>query len=258
MRNCDFRSDAVSVCKWLIEHKYLSQELSILGGEATIHPEFKWSIEQLCKHFYITVTTNLFSGLFNDMGRFIAWASEHPIRWNTSFHPNQGMLVELYIERVRMMKQAGLYVDQVSSVDTPDLTADIIEKLLSANIGWSLQYATLIDEQGVLLPKTKKDIRVQYPMRWHDYGKYIDENYNKYYDMCSQKHKLEVKCKTDRLLISPDDNIYRCSAHAYRMPYRYKVGSVHNVVKVSAGFEMLCTEYGYCEPCDVGNVEVRW
>jgi hypothetical protein len=245
----------LEVIEWLKDHKSISPTLSILGGEATLHKGFKAIIQELAYNFRITVTTNLFSALFKDMGEFVAWAEDYPVRWNTSYAPGQGLEVEEYIKRVRQMRGAGLWVDQVSSVDVPELTDEIINKLMKANIVWSLQYATLICD-GTLKPMSERDIRTEYPLRWKDYHKYIGSNYGKYQEMCSQTSTRTVQCTTDRVIIAPDNHLYRCHAHAYRLDKYYSAGHISESNGTVPNL-VTCVLFGHCEPCDVGKVMVR-
>lgn len=79
---------------------------------------------------------------------------------------------ELYIERVRSMRSAGLRVKQVATPDTKDLTDKIAEKLHNADIGWKVQILTGRDETGRMVPQSMEDVNSRYELEF-DPAKYI-------------------------------------------------------------------------------------
>ena len=218
------------------------------------------------------MTTNLFSGLYRDIDKFIEWAQSFKVRWNTSYHPDQGMDVDLFIDRVRKLKQARIHVDQVASVDTHRLTPPLISKLMIANIGWRLQYNTGIgintgcgikaDKNGELLPKTIKDIRTFLPLAWNDFQKYIDDNYSKYLESCGMKLDQEVECSTDRIIIGPDNHLYTCHSLCYQQRKDLSLGHISSLMDMKekgykVGTPIKCPIFGRCDPCDTGCIKIK-
>lgn len=262
--------DAPKATEWLLKNK-ISDKLAVAGGEPTIHPEFRWIIESLHEHFNITVTTNLFSGLFNDMSEFCSWAKKYPVRWNTSYHPNQGMSATLFIGRIKIMKSSGVFVDQVSSVDSNYLDENTIKKLSSAKIGWSMQYntnpfgtntgngiATDFDN-GEVLPKSSNDIRHHNLHKFKDWDRFLN-NYEDYVEMCGQRSVKKVQCKTDRVIIGPDNYIYPCHATCYRQEKELAYGNIYetDMVEYKEYTNIInCNIFGHCDVCDRSMVLVK-
>ncbi len=217
--------------------------LAIVGGEVTINPHFEYVIESLCKEFYITVTTNLGSRFYKDFDKFLKWAKKNRLLWNTSYH-HEFMDVDLYIQRIRAMKNAGLEVGQVTSVKSSFLPMEDREKLESANIGFEYQTFFGIDEKtGELLPKT-----------WG----HPDFDYERYKKMCGKQYKKTCQCRTTvcsgqaRHLIAPDGRIYNC--HHLLYTQKHPIGHLGWPEDLLEPIE--CTEYGHCNPCDIFAMEI--
>ena len=265
------KSNHKLVIEWLKKNRFLDT-LAIAGGEATLHPGFKEIIEELSSLYKITVTTNLFSGLYKDMPGFIEWAKKFSVRWNTSYHPAQNLSVDVFIERVKAMKAADLNIDQVASVDSHELSNDYIRKLLTANIGWTLQYNTGVgvntgqgirpDPNGELKPRTQGDIRTYLPLAWNDWQKYVGANYSKYHEACGKVSLQTVQCATDRIIIGPDDHIYTCHSLTYMQRKDLSLGHISTLMDLKErGYKfwtpIKCDQFGRCDPCDVGCMKIK-
>lgn len=220
--------------------------LSIIGGEVTVNPHFRYLIESLYNDFYITVTTNLGSRFFSDdLNTFIGWAKKYQIRWNISFHP-EFMDVDLFIERILKMKNAGIKTGQVAAVKTQLLSPEVCKKLENAAIGFTYQTFWGIDEKnGRLLPQTDN---------------HPDFDYERYKKMCGKQHKRTCKCRTvdyfghARHLIGPDGNIYNCAHLLYTQ--KHPIGHIDNGWPENLLDPIECSEYGHCNPCDFFDMEV--
>jgi MoaA/NifB/PqqE/SkfB family radical SAM enzyme len=241
------RIDVDSVIQYLRrEVKPYESILTIVGGEVTINSHFRHLIESLCEDFYITVTTNLGSRFFSDdFDRFIAWAKKYRIRWCASYHP-EFMDIDIFIDRIKKMKKAGIEVGNVASVKTPLLTAQAREKLENAEIGFTYQtFWGIDDESGILLPQ-KDD--------------HPDFDYERYKSMCGKQYKKTCRCRTvdyfghARHLIGPDGRIYNCSHLLYTQ--KHPVGHIDNGWPQNLLDPIECSEYGHCNPCDFYDMEV--
>ena len=227
------------------EVKPRESDLTIIGGEPTLSADFSYVVESLCNDFYITIGTNLSTRFYKDFEGFIKWAKKVNIRWNVSYHP-EFMDVDLFIERVKMIQEAKLEMDQVSAVNNDLLSEDHRTKLIKADIGFTYQSALGIDEKsGELFPK-KDD--------------HPDFNYDRYLEMCGKQIKETRKCRTvdydghARHLISSDGTIYNCHHLLYKE--KHPIGHIDNGWPENILEPITCGEYGHCNPCDFRDMEV--
>ncbi|MEE8484916.1 MAG: hypothetical protein V3S46_09990, partial [Nitrospinota bacterium] len=218
----------------------------------------------------IVVTTNLNGNWYEDFPKTVEtmkrWGRR--VKWNTTYHPGW-MAADLYIERVRSLKAAGLRVGQCATPDTPELALETAEKLNAANIGWKLQPFTGRDETGRMRPQTWDDINRDYPMEY-DPSKFID-NYGEYIRECedashadSHKRQRPVKCLTPRFLIGPDNMVYPCHRHLYMQDGEYACGSIRDATmndfkfkwsRIFRRWPLMCGTK--CNPCDFREVKIK-
>ena len=253
-----------------LEHNRIDRSVKVLGGEATLHPDFEPLIDGLSRLYRrVVLTTNLNGRWYEDYDKALAtmkrWDS---VRFNTTYHP-AWMDVEVYIERVRAMLAAGLDVDQVAAPDTPELTDEEATKLNEAGIGWSIQTFTGRAPDGRLLPQTWGDIRREYPQLW-DASKYI-EHYDEYAAECEDanftagfERETWVDCTTSRFLIGPDNKVYPCHRHLYVADPQYAIGAIDDVEMKDFRYKwndfrgrwtLPC--HTKCNPCDFRTVKIR-
>lgn len=234
----------VSVDKWI---KYFNETkgdiefIGLIGGEPSIYPGFKEFIEALHDKYLITVTTNLNSKFYSDFDSFLQWAKNYRTRWNMSFHPTQ-MDVKEFINRVLRMRLSGLYVDQVAGVDSPEIKP-YLQELCNAHIGFWLQTPTYIDESGVLHP-TKNELTK------FGSGEALVNDEARYNYLCGGKKNDVVICHTNKLLIDPEGNIYRCHRDLYT-----KENSTGNVFSNEHNINMICPNIGVCNMCDASDIK---
>lgn len=263
------RVDVPAVLAFL-ERNRIDRSVKVAGGEATLHPEFESLIDGLLGLYRrVVITTNVNGKWFADFDRTLATMKRWPrVRWNTTYHP-AWMEIEVYIERVRAMREAGLDVDQVTATDTPELSDEEARQLNEAGIGWALQTFTGRDGEGRLLPQHESDLRVRFPQLW-DASKYI-EHYDEYLETCEDaNHSGEfhrdqwVDCTTSRFLIGPDNKVYPCHRHLYVADPDYAIGSIEDVEMKDfrhkwngflAQWTLPCNTK--CNPCDFRSVKIR-
>ncbi len=234
----------VDYTKWieLFTNNQFGNRLGLIGGEPTIYKGFKEIVEALHEKYLITVTTNLKSKLFEDMGEFVNWAADKRVRWNLSFHPS-GIGVDKFIEMTKTMRVNGLWVDQVASVMTEEIKP-YVDKLLASNIGFWLQTNTYLGDDGVLHP-TKKELTI------NGAGETGINNSERYNFLCGGKKDISVMCITNKFLIGPNGDVYRCHRDLYAN--ECSIGNVFDLENIKPS--MVCSASGACNPCDFSSIK---
>ncbi len=248
----------------------IARSVSVLGGEATLHPDFDRLMEGLLLLYRkVVLTTNLNGKWYEDfgtaLGKMKKWGRK--VKWNTTYHP-AWQKTEEYIDRIRQMKAEGIKVEQVATPDTADLTEETAQKLINASVGWKIQPFTGRDEEGVMRPRSWDDIRKGYQFAF-DPTKYI-ENYDEYCRECEDAsfdgndgRERMVTCKTPRYLIGPDNMVYPCHRHLYMQDRDYACGMLQDADKEKFRFKWSrwskhwTLECGTkCNPCDFQEVKI--
>ncbi|MDH4121602.1 MAG: radical SAM protein [Deltaproteobacteria bacterium] len=248
----------------------IAHSVKVLGGESSLHPDFEPLMTGLLGLYSKVVFTTNLNGKWYEkfdtaLEKMKKWGNK--IVWNTSFHPGW-MEADVYIERIRKIKAAGLRLNQVSTTDTPDLTKEVADKLMAANIGWALQTFTGRNKEGRMLPQTWADVNTNYPQLYSP-APYID-NYESYLANCEdadENHPPQrdtwVTCKTKRFLIGPDNLIYPCHRHLYVRDHNYAAGSIHDLGMKDFKFKWnrLLGRWNLpcdtkCNPCDFEFVKI--
>jgi len=215
-------------------------KIGLIGGEPTLYKGLKEIIEAKHNSYFLTVTTNLKSSLFTDLGKFIEWASKCRVRWNVSFHPSS-MDVDHFINTVKELKINGIWVDQVASVMTPE-SMRVVDKLLKANIGFWLQTNTYLDDNGILHPTEKEFYE-------YGYGETNITNVDKYNYLCGGKKNVMVLCSTGKFLVNPEGMAFRCHRDLY-----LNENSIGNAVTEKITPNYVCHDVGTCNPCDYSSI----
>lgn len=262
--------DVDQVLKFLKRNR-IAKSVSLMGGEATLHPDFEKLMDGLVKLYpKIVFTTNVNGKWYKDFDLALKKMSQWKdnVRWSTTYHA-AWMDCDLYIERIRKMKEAGFNMEQVAATDTSDLPAEEAEKLFKADIGWKMQTFTGRAPDGRLVPQTLDDISLQYPQTY-DPMKYI-EHYQEYTEECEDSNytnnflrKEWVNCTTHHFLIGPDNNVYPCHRHLYVYDKMYKMGDIHDVEmknfksklnRWTGEWTLPC--HTKCNPCDFKAVKIK-
>jgi len=254
-----------------LKHNRISRSVKLMGGEATLHPDFEKLMAGLWELYpKIVFTTNINGPWYRDfpaaLEKMKSWG--HKVKWNTTYHP-AWMELDLYIERIQAMRDAGLWLEQVAATDTHELNPDEAARLHDAGIGWKLQPFTGRNPEGRLVPETWEDVTSGYPLLY-DPAKYI-RHYEEYARECEDANLSDqdwrdewVRCTTSRFLIGPDNKVYPCHRHLYAEDPRYAVGDIHDTYMKDFNVKwnrwlgrwtLPCDTK--CNPCDFRVVKIK-
>jgi len=264
------RVDVDLLLKFLRRNR-IARSAKLMGGEATLHPDFERLMDGLLEIYpKVVLTTNVNGKWYRNFPKALETMQRWGRRgvWNTTYHP-AWMDVDVYIDRIRAMMAAGLKLDQVTATDTPELSQQTAEKLHGAEIGWKLQPFTGRNAAGELLPRTLDDVRRGFPLLYFP-RKYI-EHYADYLRECEDANyggddlrDEWVKCTTHYFLIGPDNLVYPCHRHLYAQDRRYAAGSLEDVEmrkfkfkwsKLFGRWSLPCDTK--CNPCDFRSVKLE-
>lgn len=250
--------DPTPIIKYLYDAPFpKGRELAVMGGESTLHPNFKKIVEELQDRYFIVVTTNLGSRFFDKFDdEFLPWAKTVKVRWNLTYHPGVKDIDE-FIRRARKLKRVGHGVYQFAAVDSPYLTPEMRKKLKSCI--WRIfgrfdfYYQIMCDYQDGVLRPTREEVKAnKNKMAFHT-GITL-ENYDKYALYCGQGEKgvYKGKCGNDAFLIGPNGDIFMCHAHLYNATH-----ALGNVKERKYNFELPrpCDMIGLCNQCDFRGIK---
>ena len=236
-----------------------TQRLSLIGGETTLHPDLIEIVNNL-DGYNITITTNCQGKFFEDEKyKQLKQQPNSTLRINTSYHPH-AISPEKYIERVKRMRDCGLYVDQVAFVYTPD-----IEK-----------YRKQIEQVREALPELKSPPFLGFWTEENGYAKdfapeflypnedYWDQDsaknmcgihdYDFYREMCGQEKPKTVWCPHGvfSLIIDPSGDYFGCHFKLY-----YDLDPICNIknfrpIQVK---DLKCNWSGFTNWCDIPRLE---
>jgi len=250
----EYEKNKLSAAEWLgflnRIQKFAQHPISIIGGEPTLHKDFLEIVNGL-ENFFVTVTTNLSSKLFDDVNKFVSSIKyKHNFRLNTSFHPTL-IDVDTFCSRIKQLRSSGIYVDQIAMVDYP--------------LGnFKFYYDEFVKRGLVLTPQTflgkidgtlfpSKDVS-GVTNNIVEHGITDEDLYKKGF---SGNDRKAVLCNSKRFLISPNGNVYHCHYHLYsnRSPFMNIKNSTSSVVREPD--YILCEDFGYCNPCDYPHVKFK-
>jgi MoaA/NifB/PqqE/SkfB family radical SAM enzyme len=235
------------------------QRLSLIGGEPTMHEDIVEIVNNL-ENYHVTITTNC-SGPFYQGEWWKKFNPKCKLRINTSYHPHL-LEPEDYIEKIKLFRDNGYFVDQISYVNTPDIEKyqDKIDKVKN-EIG--IDYAPFLgfwnETDGYEADSCSENLHPN-----ENYTGNIDSvkvrcgltDLNVYREMCGQSIKKSTKCDHPfkSLIIGPDGNYYHCHYKLY-----YDIDPVCNINDFHGVEEsdMDCRHYGYCNWCDVPRMECK-
>jgi SAM-dependent methyltransferase len=224
--------------------KWSGQKLGIIGGEPTMHPDF-FDIVNGIKGYYKTITTNLSTNAIDKFEEMIE--DKAAVRINTSFHPDI-ISIDNFAHRIHMLREQGFHVDQIAMVDHPGVDfrkyhTEFVKRGISITPQTFLGF-----HDGEMFPNDESSLAP-------NYGETGINNRELYENGFSCKQKQELLCHSGRFLVAPDGGIYRCHYQLYSK--RDKQGDVQDFqFPIDQDFR-LCTDFGYCNPCDFPHVRFR-
>jgi MoaA/NifB/PqqE/SkfB family radical SAM enzyme len=229
------------------------KKLALIGGEPTLHPDFFEIINGLDREWSLTITTNLGTKLFNDIGLFAKRVKRRKrIRFHPSFHGDLTDIKE-FISKIKDLQRAGLKINRTFVVSYPP---DEINKFKD--------YQAIFNKHGILLEKQRFcgfHEGVLYPLKGDESESEFKDSiadYPKYKEACGAASKEKIYCKMNKVLFAPDGSIYNCH---YKL-YSKSVDSYGNLfskdvqIKIPTDF-FLCNDYGFCNPCDFSHAEFK-
>ncbi|MFC1571833.1 radical SAM protein [Candidatus Margulisiibacteriota bacterium] len=250
--------DPTPIIRYLYDAPFpKGRELAIMGGEATLHPNFKKIIEELADRYFIVVTTNLGSRFFDKFDEeFLPWARTVKVRWNLTYHPDFKDTDE-FIRRARKLKRVGHGVYQFAAVDSKYLTPEMRKKLTRCI--WRLFgrfdffYQIICDYQDGVLRPTKEEIKSN-PRKIAFHTGVTLENYEQYALYCGQGTKgiYRGKCGNEALIIGPNGDIFMCHSHLYNATH--SIGNVGEK-KYPSELPRSCDMIGLCNQCDFRGIK---
>jgi MoaA/NifB/PqqE/SkfB family radical SAM enzyme len=222
------------------------KKLALIGGEPTLHPDFFEIINGLDSKWSLTVTTNLGTKLFNDIGLFAKKVKRRKrIRIHPSFH-NGSIDIKEFISKVKDLQKTGLTVNRTFVVCYPPDETNLFK-----------EYQDIFRKNGLFLERQRFNgflDGILYPFKGDESGYEFKDNikdYAKYKQACGLSFKDKIYCKMNKVLFAPDGSIYNCHYKVYsKSSDRYgNIFSENADVQLPSDF-FLCNDYGFCNPCD--------
>ena len=222
------------------------KKLALIGGEPTLHPDFFEIINGLDNNWNITVTTNLASPVFENISLFVRnLKRKKRIRFHVSFHDAEIDINE-FINKIKLLRKKGVNVNRIFTVCWPPDKLEVFQK-----------YVHIFKSRGLSLKRQR--FNGFYKGKFYPFGGEEDDyefkdnitEYEKYERGCSCKAKQEIYCKMNKVLFAPDGKVYNCHYKIYSGSPDY-YGNIFNgnsVVNIPKDY-FVCSDYGYCNPCD--------
>ena len=180
------------------------------GGEPFLHPEFIEIINGIDQSIAIKIYTNFTC----DIEQFIREVNR-PVSFYGSYHPCSGY-PKKFLACINKLREAGKFSGTVHAV-LWDKQADFLKEMVALfkSHGWDL----LLDEEQTDL-----------------------------FESASQKFRKKASCKQNLILIAPDGTRYQCASKMIR-----RIDPRENLLNEplkGTWVSCLCSDYGYCAPCD--------
>jgi len=180
------------------------------GGEPFLHPEFMKIINGIDQSIAIKIYTNFTF----DPEQFIREVNR-PVKFYGSYHPCSGD-PKKFLTCINKLRKAGKFSGTIHAISW-DKQADFLKEM-------------------VLLFKS------------HGWDLWLDEDQYELFESASQKFRKKANCKQNIILVAPDGTRYQCVSKMVR-----RVDARENLLNEplkGTWVSCLCSDYGYCAPCD--------
>ena len=227
--------------------KWKNQKLGLIGGEPTVYPGF-FDVLNGLKGYYRTMTTNLTTHAFTNIVEFVGRIEDKEnLRINTSFHP--GITgVDEFTGKIHQLRDAGMYVDQISIVAHPGCDyKKYINEFLARGIHLTPQ-TYLGGWDGRLFPDQDSDYAP-------DFGEHEIDNQAVYREGFSCQQRNNVLCNTNRFMVAPNGDIHKC--HYLMYSGKNALGNIKDYELPAFNDYDVCPEYGFCNPCDFPHANFK-
>lgn len=202
--------------------------VTIQGGEPTLHPDFFAIVNGLKPDLHIDILTNLEI----DTDLFMSEVSPERVKRDSpyasirvSYHP-ETMNLERLAEKVLLLQNSGYSIGLWG----------VLHPAWNMEIYRAQEYC-----KSLGIDFRTKEFLGEYDGFMHGVLSYPDA--------CDRKVHSLVQCRTTELIIGPGGKIYRCHGDLYEG--REAVGHVLDPdFTIEPGFRS-CSNYGFCNPCDV-------
>jgi MoaA/NifB/PqqE/SkfB family radical SAM enzyme len=250
-----------------LEH-HKSQQLSLIGGEPTLHPDIIKIVNGL-KRYRITITTNCKSPFYEDPKFFKRFKPHRTsmLRINTTFHPHH-ITPEEYIEVVKKYRSRR-FVDQISYVHTPEVVEKYRNEIIRVHKALKVKPTPYLGfyskKEGFAAPPKPELLKPNEDSCESPLIGYLGSSkaamlqmcdlsdMDVYREMCGQSSGSPAKCRHPilSLIVDPMGNYYHCHYKLY-----YEVDPVCNIKDFKPVLEpQVCHCYGLCNNCDIPRMK---
>ena len=204
------------------------EHLVIQGGEPLLYKDLHIVLEGLTTFKQIQVLTNLTLDV-TEITRKVSSIRSHKVLFECSYH-EKAVDFNIFVDRALTLKQAGL-LSSVRMVDIdPKNTLRFIARF--ADYGLSLVPLYHLDFQGGRL------------------SVYSNEKAS------NLIRKPPVLCNLSQVLFSPSGDIYNCCTKLYWGDRQSSFGNIVADFEIPDGY-YICHDFGFCNPCQIGCMDVR-
>lgn len=203
-----------SAKNWINFINKKSKDVIFTGGEPTLHPEFIQLLNGIDKKLSVFIYTN-FCWREDFLEKFIQ-KIKRPVKFYGSYHVCSGK-PERVLKTINSLRDNNLFDGVIHTVETK--------------------------ENHLFLQKVVKEFKEN---KWH---LIVNKNqFDKQYPASSLKFKKRAKCSGQEVFFAPDGEFYPCLSKLLRQ--KDSLGNVFKNAKITEPISIICSEYGFCSPCD--------
>lgn len=203
--------------------------LTIGGGEPTLHREFYSIVENLRSDIQLDLLTNLTF----DTDEFIK--KNNPEKFNKCKHPAYKSI------------RVSYHTEKMNSESLIDKMVTLQDSGYSIGL-FGLNHPNNI-EKNMYMTELARINKIFFFVK--DFLGSFGNDFLGYYKYPEGLNRIPKKaeCRTQELLIGPEGNIFRCHRDLYHC--ENPVGHINDPDLAISDIFRPCSNYGYCNPCDV-------